>query len=125
MYLRAAPCCHSRLEPQARLLRAPFLHAHPEYVQMHQEEATGELLLLRLVVEGLVQDAQARLAVHKAHVAATSGASKHDLDSLLTESELWRTISVVSPGRLHLCAESYGALTGKARNDMLGVVKSS
>ena len=58
----------------------------------------GELLLLRLVVECLVEDAQARLAVYAAHSVASSSskAAKHDLESLLTQSELYRVIATVS-----------------------------
>ena len=61
-----------------------------------QEAVLGELLLLRLVVECLVEDAQARLAVFKAHRATDSPAHKDDLQSLLAHSELWRLIAIVS-----------------------------
>ena len=54
------------------------------------------MLLLHWLVESLVQDANARLAVFKAHTLGGSTASKHELESLLTQSELWRTIAPVS-----------------------------
>ena len=59
-----------------------------------------------------MQDVQARLTVYKAHTAAGGAtASKHDLESLLTQSELWRVISSVSapPPSLQLAATGASA----------------
>ena len=66
--------------------------------------ASGELLLFQLVVDMLAQDAAARLAVFRAHVQGRPGSpqAKHELESLLTHSELWRIITPVSAALLGL-----------------------
>ena len=64
-----------------------------------QEGLYGEQLLFRLVVDCLAQDAAARLAVFRARMQAQGQLSqqvKHELEILLTQSELWRIIAPVS-----------------------------
>lgn len=80
-----------------------------DHVQgMTAKHGHGELLLLKLIVAGLQQDLQARLAIYTALCKASSagaGTASSKKSMLLQGSVLWRLLTAVRTSSCSVCLQ--------------------